>query len=398
MWNKRHGAALFLNSLSTGLLAPVLSLLLLGQGCSLSAIPLVVGLHSATTIAAELPSGMYADRFGRRRSFLLAQLLALPMLALLAAPGGLVTLVLAMVCYGLSRAFASGSLDALVVDEFLIRNGQEKLGACTARISMLTSMGLATGCILGGGLYALTGAFWPVLLAKGGVTLVLMALAAGLAEHCATAQPQQGQIKELARLVRAGKLLRAVLFVTVAGVPALFAVELFYQPRFAQLAGGGAVGWVLGLLAAGSYYAAAAGAALGRRVQPQPTLFGLLGATAAEAAALLVLALCRGPAGFVAAYPLFYLGIGWADYLAVTLMNGAAPPQHRAALLSANSLAVQLGGLAASPLLSAGVGLGSIPQVWALAALAAAAAMLAARLWWRRERDFLQKTGHDKTV
>ena len=66
MWDKRHGVLLFLNSFVTGLLSPLLTLLLLGSGIGMAAVPLTVGLYSATTVVFEIPSGMAADRWGRK--------------------------------------------------------------------------------------------------------------------------------------------------------------------------------------------------------------------------------------------------------------------------------------------------------------------------------------------
>ena len=83
------------------------------------------------------------------------------------------------------------------------------------------------------------------------------------------------------------------------------------------------------------------------------------------------------PVLFVAVYFLFYVIVGWSDYLTSSLMNEAAPPSQRATLLSASSLSLQLGGLAASPLLSAGAAVGSVSQVWLAAGGALAVLMLA---------------------
>ena len=60
MFDKRHGLLLFLNGLSSGLLSPLLTLLLLDRGLSLAAVPLAVGLYSAVAVIFEVPSGMAA--------------------------------------------------------------------------------------------------------------------------------------------------------------------------------------------------------------------------------------------------------------------------------------------------------------------------------------------------
>ena len=51
MFDKRHGLLLFLNSLASGLLSPLLTLLWLDNGLSRAAVPRGVGLYSATAVA-----------------------------------------------------------------------------------------------------------------------------------------------------------------------------------------------------------------------------------------------------------------------------------------------------------------------------------------------------------
>lgn len=387
MFDKRHGLLLFLNSLASGLLSPLLTLLLLDKGLSLAAAPLAVGLYSATAVAFELPSGMAADRWGRKNCFLISLALLLPGLGLLILGRGTAAVLAAMAFQGLARAFSSGSLDALVVEEFLLKNGQESLPKCTARISALTSIGLAAGCLVGGGIYALTDRLWAALALKATVVLALLALGAGLAEH--PVKREEGEpnpAAQLAATLRGRGLVRALVLCSAALAPALFSVEVFYQPRFEQLLNSSAAGWALGALGGGAFYAAAAGSVLGPRLTRRPSLEKLLGAAALVGAGLMTLGASGAPVPFVAAYFLFYVMVGWGDYLTSSLMNEAAPPSQRATLLSASSLSTQLGGLAASPLLSAGAAVGTIPQVWLAAGGVLAAGMLAWLAAWALRR------------
>ncbi|WP_418442405.1 MFS transporter [Candidatus Allofournierella excrementavium] len=379
MFDKRHGLLLFLNGLSSGLLSPLLTLLLLDRGLSLAAVPLAVGLYSAVAVIFEVPSGMAADRWGRKNCFLVSQALLLPGLGLLALGQGMAAVLAAMAFHGLARAFSSGSLDALVVEEFLLKNGAGALPRCTARVSALTSIGLAMGCLAGGGVYALTGRMWTALALKGALVLVLLALSAGLEEHpVERGQEEPNPAVQLAAALRSPGLVRALVLWPAALAPALFSVEVFYQPRFEQLLNSSAAGWALGTLSAGAFYASAAGAVLGPRLTRRPTLGRLLGVSALVGAGLMALSAAGTPVLFVAFYFLFYVVNGSTDYLTSTLMNEAAPPSQRATLLSASSLSMQLGGLAASPLLSAGAAVGTIPQVW----LAAGGALTALMLVW----------------
>ncbi|MEE0757522.1 MFS transporter, partial [Allofournierella sp.] len=324
MLDKKHGALLFLNSASTGMLSPLLTLLLLDKGIGLAAVPLAVGLYSAVAVIFEVPSGMAADRWGRKNCFLVSQALLLPGLGLLALGQGMAAVLAAMAFQGLARAFSSGSLDALVVEEFLLKNGAGALPKCTARISALTSIGLAAGCLAGGGAYAVTGRLWAPLALKGMLVAASLALGAGLVEH--TVEGEEGEanpVAQLAATLRGRGLVRALVLWPAAFAPALFAVEVFYQPRFEQLLNSSAAGWALGALGGGAFYAAAAGSVLGPRLTRRPTLAKLLGATALVGAGLMALGASGAPVTFVAAYFLFYVMVGWGDYLTSSLMNEA---------------------------------------------------------------------------
>lgn len=385
MWNKRHGCLLFLNSFSSGLTVPLLSLLLLAMGCTLSTLPLVVGLYSAVVIAFEVPSGIYADRRGRKHSFLLSLVLSLPALALFVLGRGMAAAVCAMVFMGLSRAFSSGSLDALTVDDFLQRDGGDALPRCIARMSILGCLGLAAGSLAGGGLYGLWG-LGAAIGAKGFVTALMLVLAAGLTEPPRTGQsdPTVGDWRALWHDARAVRPLVAIGLLTGA---LLFSVELFWQPRFTQLLDGAGAGWLLGVLGASSYFAAAAGTALGQRLTAKPRLGLLLLSVAAGGGALALLSRADAVVWFLLGYALYYLTVGWADLLSSTLMNQAVPSDRRATLLSLSSFCLQLGGVGTSLLLSAGMTRGTIPQVWLAVGLLAAAIAAVAALVLRRKRS-----------
>lgn len=366
MWNKRHTLLLFLNSLSTGLLIPVTSLLLLSMGCTLSTLPLIMGFYCAVVIAAEVPSGIYADRRGRKRCFFLAQLFQTAFLLLLIVGQGVAAVAAAMAAMGLSRAFSSGSLDALVVDAHLAEHGEESIPACTARMSVLSNLGLATGSISGGVLYGIAGDFSLLLAAKMAVTAALLVGSLGLKE---VGGRQAGKKERVTRdglwsLLREDRAIRWLVAACVMTGVLLLPVEEFWQPRFLELQDGPAAGWLLGLIGAGSYYAAAAGTALGRRLSPRPRMRRVLLAQASGGAALVLLGCMGRWWTFLAAYFLLYMAVGWADYLSTTLMNQAVAPEHRASVLSVGSLSLQLGGVGTSVLLSVGMAAGTIAQAW----------------------------------
>ena len=133
---------LFLKAFLLGTIAPIFILLLTTRGATVQTVSLFLGLSSLLTLLAEFPSGVFADLFGRKRSFLLSILLHMGGFALLFLFRSALSLAGAMVLYGLSRAFLSGSIEALAIDE---AEGKQALVKVTSRLNVLESAGLGAG-------------------------------------------------------------------------------------------------------------------------------------------------------------------------------------------------------------------------------------------------------------
>ena len=70
---KRSHILLFgANAFGTGLLAPVLSLVLLSHGATMENLSLCIGIFAVMVVVLELPSGILADLIGRKRIFLIS--------------------------------------------------------------------------------------------------------------------------------------------------------------------------------------------------------------------------------------------------------------------------------------------------------------------------------------
>lgn len=144
---------LFLNSFLGGLTVPVISLVFLDKGLNFSELSFFLGIYSFVIIFAEVPTGILADMMGRKKIFSVSLIGNILSSICLIAGGGKVFLFLGIMSAGLSRAFASGSLDALYVDYRILQNKDEKekiSASVMTRISILETLGLATGSALGG--------------------------------------------------------------------------------------------------------------------------------------------------------------------------------------------------------------------------------------------------------
>ena len=354
---KEYQLLLFMRNLMTGIMAPVLMLLLLSRGADIASLSLVLGAFSLTVIITEFPSGVFADLYGRKNAFLLAMALMMASYGLLLLSQTTALLLPAIILHGLGRAFSSGSIDALALDE---ASDDAALARTSARISILESAGLALGALLGGALAGIGEAYSANLVLCLALSFALLLLSALLVRERRTPRPAAaskgrgalGQITLQMRdglrfMIRRGTVRMLFLLGMFTGV-VLFAVETYWQPALMAM---NAPPWLLGVVTSAGFAAVMAGAKLSERllVRKPNTVIGLmLLQKALLGAALLLLALLTRLEWFTAIYLLLYCTLGGAGVAESILLNRAAPPAQRAGILSLFSFVTQVGGLLAS--------------------------------------------------
>lgn len=387
---------------AVGIASPVLVLLLLSKGIPVASVGLAVASMSAAVVLLELPSGILSDTVGRKRVYLASCGVAVAGYAALAASGGLAGACLALAVYGCSRALSSGSIEALMTDRFIEARGKERLPRLMAAMNCGEALGLALGAIAGGVLPALWRRIAPDCW-EFGANLAGQALAVSLGAAVALAVPGENRphkgrgakgVREVAgaaiREARATLSADPIVARIVAGAAAwglaFNAVEVYWQPRFAELIGEASGAAAFGLLQA-AYFAAAvlggsaAGLALGRL--RAPVGLGILGALRLATAATFVALAFQGSAdGFSIFYVALMLANGAASVAEGSALNAVLPSGARSSLLSLASLATQAGGIAAAVAFGCLKRYASVPVVWLVAALpfaASAALYLAPR-------------------
>jgi predicted MFS family arabinose efflux permease len=395
-------------------------LLFQARGMTLFQIGLLMGLHSATIVVLELPTGGLADAIGRKRAALLAQTLYLLSTVVFLLAFSFLAFAAGALLMGGARALASGALDAWFVDALLAHDGGYDLQPSLAHAGTLTILGLALGSLAGGALpSALGGALPPdgtailtplslPFLASFAVQLLCIGVIIAFVREVRPATEEDGTVasggavgsadpvgagpaglaavgpilRQALRAVRHNRVVALLMATTAAAGLAVSALETFWQPRFDGLlrAGGGeAPPIVFGLLMAGAFAVGVVGnlasiplsRALGRR-------YGLVAALAhlAGGAAIVLLATRSGLPGAVAAFWGAYLCNAVAASPIATVLNAEVPSRQRSSTLSVVSLAGYLGAGAGS------IGFGALAQaagigtVWAVAGVLLAASFL----------------------
>jgi MFS family permease len=344
--------------LPVGLVLPFLVITPEARGLSLGEIGAVFAVHSAVAIALEVPSGALADMVGRRRVLLAGASLTAVSLLLFALAQSVGAFMVSVGLLAAGRALISGSLEAWYVDSLRALDPAAPLSHGLSRGTAAEGIAMACGALLGGALVTIAG--YRAAGIGGAVAAVayLVAVAALVDEPPERAHGagtpiarRAAEIFATARAEVAGSV--AVRVVVVTGVAfgmASTAVELLWQPRLADLLGGGDTdGLVFGVLAAASMLAVALGAgvspSVNRRLGLRP---GYLIGLAFTAVCIAFLGAPASALLFASVYLLAYLGLGVADPMHFELLNDAVGGTARATLISAESLAAQGGALVAN--------------------------------------------------
>jgi MFS family permease len=345
----------------------------------------------------EVPTGVAADAFGRRTSYLLgaATLLASTLLYWVAwrVHGPFWSFAVTSILLGLGFTFFSGATEAWLVDGLKATGYQGTLDAAFARGQLATGAGMLAGTIAGGALAQATNLGAPYLV-RAAVLGVTFAVALAFMRDVGFEPARRASVASELRRVLAASMddglrnppVRWTMLAGVfgAGVP----IYGFYamQPYLLELYGQSdyAVAGLAAALVAGSQMAGAFLVRWTRRLFRLRTS-ALAFATVASAAALLAMGLVPRLAVVVAALAAWALLFAAALPIRQAFLNELVPSDRRATVLSSDNLLGSLGGVVAQP------ALGRVAEGWGYAAsyLAAAGVALLALpfvLLARRER------------
>jgi MFS family permease len=151
----------------------VFVLFLANQGLSGAQIGLLQAALFVGSAPAEIPTGVIADRFGRRASVVLGQLLVAAGLLGQLVFGGFSAFLALFVLMGLGTACISGAETALLYDLLKQRGAQTSYVAVRSRYASVGATSMALAIALGGWLQGLS---WTVVYAGSALSLVVAAL------------------------------------------------------------------------------------------------------------------------------------------------------------------------------------------------------------------------------
>nr|WP_300090179.1 MFS transporter [Sedimentibacter sp.] len=380
---KIYSVLYFLYFYLSGLLIPVLSLLLIDKGASLSNLSIILGLYAFTVVVLELPTGIMADVFGRKKTFCLSLVISTIGFIIILFGNGFGFMCLGIVFYGISKALASGSFDALFIDYYIENNGKNHLHNITSRLSVLEALGLSAGAVSGGFFPEITAQHFPALgmydlnlIVRIALSVLVSAIAMIFIDE--TKRPENKErisikqhVKNSSSLVMKNTTVVCIFISVFATGFFLSSLETYWQPHFISLLPSDDLMGLLGVMAFLYLAAATLGSIVSNKFIKKYKLNSkklYLTMRLLISVFLVLTALQTHVYPFIGFYSVIYLMFGMANVPEGAILNGEVPSEIRASVLSVYSFILQIGGLTGSLLYSIIIKYVSIPIIWVLAA------------------------------
>jgi MFS family permease len=377
----------FGNTLAASLIWGVNTIFLLDAGLNNFEAFAANGFFTAGMVLFEVPTGIVADSWGRRASYLLGTVTLAVTTALYVwlwyLHGPFWAWALSSVLIGLGFTFFSGAVEAWLVDALHATGYAGSLDAVFARGQVVTGAGMLIGSGGGGFLAQFAGLGTPYVV-RAGVLVAMFVLAAVLMRDLGFT-PRRGRLGPEVRRIAAqsveyGLKVRPVRLLMLAapftGGVAIY-VSYALQPHLLNLWGDQSAYAIAGLSAA----LLAAAQIVGGLITPWlRTVFRrrtdmLVTMLALGALAVLLIGLI--PNFWVVLALIVAWGLVGAAAMPVrqAYLNGMIPSQQRATILSFDSLMSSTGGVVVQPALGRAADVWGYPMSFVLSAAVAACAV-----------------------
>jgi MFS family permease len=129
---------------------PIFILYFLDKGLSYSQILFFTVVIGVTQLVFEIPSGVFADYFGRKNSLIISAVAKTLTMVLIFISNNFYVLILSHVAFGICLAFNSGSSTAFIFDTLKQLKREKEYKKIEGKAYALQSTALATGALFGG--------------------------------------------------------------------------------------------------------------------------------------------------------------------------------------------------------------------------------------------------------
>jgi MFS family permease len=377
-----------LSTLAASFIWGINTLFLLDAGLNNAEAFAANAFFTAGMVIFEVPTGVLADTWGRRTSYLLGAatllLSTLLYLGMWQAQAPLWGWAIASILIGLGFTFFSGATEAWLVDALAYSGFKANLESVLARGQVTAGAAMLTGSVAGGFIAQVTNLGVPYILRSALLGLTLVAAFFLMKDLGFSPDRSRGPLEEVRRVVRASldngwrnpPVRWLMLAALCAGGVDIFA---FYalQPYLLELYGDPEAFGIAGLAAAivaGTEMLAGLIVPLVRRAFSRRTHALML----ASLIGIACLALMGWTSSFWVAIALLVMwGLTFSASVPIrqAYLNGIIPSQQRATVLSFDNLMASAGGVAAQPALGRAADVWGYPSAYVLSAVIQLAAV-----------------------
>jgi len=215
---------------------PIYAVFFLTRGLDYSAILILYAVDNAFQTVLEIPSGMLADRWGRKPILMIGALIQMAGYVMIAFGNHMFWYVAAMALHGAALACLSGSDAAFIYDSLLAAGREKEFKQIEGRAYMYNLIGWGAGGLLGGWL-AVKNLSLPYILSALTSFLAFMVLATCVEPPRVKIRPTPTQLmKDAWGTVRTNRAVRAMIIFASLIFGFLLVSHKFSQP-YLQKAG-----------------------------------------------------------------------------------------------------------------------------------------------------------------
>ena len=142
----------FLGSLQGNIVAPLFIVFGLSLGLNIAQVGLLFGASRLSQFIFEIPTGIFADSYGRKKSILVCYFLCIFYSLFYFFSSNFYVLLAGSIISGLSLAFISGAFEALAVDSLGVSDQEQPRNRIFIRIGVITTFGFIAGGFFGSGI------------------------------------------------------------------------------------------------------------------------------------------------------------------------------------------------------------------------------------------------------
>ncbi len=371
-------ASLSLSYLALGVTLPAMSLIVVSKGYSLEYLAVIMVIYSISVMVGEIPSGVFADTWGRKASFLLGLAFSLAG-TICVLFDSLILLSLGFLLTGLGRAFGSGSLDAKYIEDG--QKSGRKLEDIVFALEINSGISLTLGALLGGYLLTLgrggSSLTRPLLLVRIVFLVVSAIVVVCSIKEVVDREDQKSSYAEQFRLFLS--VLRSSPFLLFYSVSVLLqgmllaSLESYWQPYLTQLLKDDSLLWILGMTTALIFSISILGSLIGKKIVQvkRPTgiycilfllIYGLQ----------ILLSIRTSIIYFLVLFSLIYFLLGTLSVVGTYVLNKVAEDTVRTSMISLSSFSLQAGGVLTNLFASSLFLVGGIALFWKVSALVGA--------------------------